>query len=162
MYALVNVRSFGRTDTIIKTDDQLWPFGLVGHYIFIDPRGRSIVTVGSDHYFPKFRSFVPTFQNLTNQNKIQVNIVLTTGGTVGLAEWIIDNSFLVNILYSSYSINVFVTYSLIEKSVSAGKRIIYFLINQFNCRVTILKLLLSFLVYKIKWGRKTRGYDLLN
>ena len=34
-------------------------------------------------------SFVPTFQILANQNNVQVS---ATGGTVGLAEWIIDGT----------------------------------------------------------------------
>ena len=35
---------------------------------------------------------VPTFQNLAKQNKVQARIVIATGGTVGLAEWIIDDT----------------------------------------------------------------------
>ena len=34
--------------------------------------------------------FIPTFQNLAKQNNIQLKIVIATGGTGGLAEWIID------------------------------------------------------------------------
>ena len=41
---------------------------------------------GNDHYFYTCR----TFQNLANQLNIQVRRVITTGGIVGLAEWIID------------------------------------------------------------------------
>ena len=35
---------------------------------------------------------VPTFQNLAKENNFQVRIVIATGGTVGLAEWIIDGT----------------------------------------------------------------------
>ena len=49
---------------------------------------------GSDHYFRtwclSFLPSVPTFQNLAKQTNSQVRIVIATGGTVGLAEWIID------------------------------------------------------------------------
>ena len=46
---------------------------------------------GSDHYIQtccpsvctSVRSFVPTFQNLPKQNRVQVRIVIATGGTVG-------------------------------------------------------------------------------
>ena len=36
---------------------------------------------------------VPTFKNLTKQNKVQARVVITTGGTVGLTEWIIDDTY---------------------------------------------------------------------
>ena len=59
-----------------------------------DPRGRPTVMAGSDHYFRTcclyVRPSVPTFQNLAKQNKVQAKIVISTGGTVGLAEWIIS------------------------------------------------------------------------
>ena len=38
------------------------------------------------------RPFVPTFENLANQNNFQVKTMFTTGETVGLAEWIIDDT----------------------------------------------------------------------
>ena len=69
----------------------------------IDPRGRSAVTAGSDHYFHTcslfVRQSVPTFQNLTKQNNMQVKKVIATGRTVGLAEWIIDDICLVNVIF---------------------------------------------------------------
>ena len=37
-------------------------------------------------------SVLPTFQNLPKQNNFQVRIVIATGDTVGLAEWIIDGT----------------------------------------------------------------------
>ena len=37
---------------------------------------------------------VPTFYNLTKQNKFQVNTMFTTKETVGLVEWIIDDTSL--------------------------------------------------------------------
>ena len=61
-----------------------------------DPRGRPTITADSDQYFrtccPSVRPSVPTFQNLTKQNNFQARIVIAAGGTVGLAEWIIDDS----------------------------------------------------------------------
>ena len=60
---------------------------------FIDPRGRPTVTVGSDHCFCTRRPSVrPHF---SKQNKFQVKTMFATGETVGLAEWIIDDTFLV-------------------------------------------------------------------
>ena len=48
---------------------------------------------GSDHYCRKCcLSVSPSFQNLTKQNNFQMRIVIATGGTVGLAEWIIDGT----------------------------------------------------------------------
>ena len=44
------------------------------------------------------RPSVPTFQNLAKQNKIQAKTMFTTGETVGLAEWIIDNTCLVYLI----------------------------------------------------------------
>ena len=51
----------------------------------------------SDHYFHMTVVFVrlpavPTFQNLAKQNKFQVRIMIATGGTVSLAEWIIHDT----------------------------------------------------------------------
>ena len=61
----------------------------------IGPRGRPKVTAGSDHYFRTWCLYVcpsfPTFPNLAKQNHFQARIVNAVGGTVGLAEWIIDD-----------------------------------------------------------------------
>ena len=50
----------------------------------------------SDRYFRmcrlSVRPSVPTFQNFAKQNKVSAGIVIATGGTVGLAEWIIDSA----------------------------------------------------------------------
>ena len=53
-------------------------------------------TPTSGHYFRTdfIRASVPTFQNIAKQNKRRVQIMITTGGTVGLAEWIIDDACL--------------------------------------------------------------------
>ena len=56
----------------------------------IDRLGQSTITVGSDHCFPTCCPSVHTFQNLANQNNFQVKTIFTTGGTVGLVEWIIN------------------------------------------------------------------------
>ena len=39
-----------------------------------------------------------TFQNFTKQNKVQTRIVIATGGTVSLAEWIIDDTLVFFVL----------------------------------------------------------------
>ena len=44
----------------------------------------------SDHYYRTCCLSVPTFQNLVKHNNYQMRIVIATGLTVGLAEWIID------------------------------------------------------------------------
>ena len=68
---------------------------------FVDPRGRP----RSDHYF-SFRTwclyFRPStlFQNLSKQNKFQGSIVITSGGTMDLTEWIIDGTQVLSFLYS--------------------------------------------------------------
>ena len=49
---------------------------------------------------PSFRPSVPTFQNLAKQNKVQARIVIATGGTVGLAEWIIDDTHVLFFIFS--------------------------------------------------------------
>ena len=46
------------------------------------------------------RTYVPTFQNLAKQNKFQAKTMFTTGETVGLAEWIIDDTCLFVLFYS--------------------------------------------------------------
>ena len=65
--------------------------------ILYDPRGRPTVMAGSDHFFRTWclsvLTSVPTFQNFAKRNNFQVRIVIATGGTVGLAEWIIDDSY---------------------------------------------------------------------
>ena len=45
---------------------------------------------------PSVRLLVPTFQNLTIQNNFHLFVVIATGGAVGLAEWIIDDTCLVS------------------------------------------------------------------
>ena len=61
-----------------------------------DPLGRPTVTAGShDHCFRTCCPSVPIFQNLAKQNKFQVRRVIANGGTVGLAEWIIEDTSLV-------------------------------------------------------------------
>ena len=49
------------------------------------------------------RTSVPTFQNLGKQTKFQAKAMFTTGGTVGLAEWIIDDIRLVFIFVRDIS-----------------------------------------------------------
>ena len=61
----------------------------------IDPLGRPTVTAKSDHYFHTYRPSVLTFQKLSKQNKLHMNIMFTTGATVVLAEGIIDSTCLV-------------------------------------------------------------------
>ena len=59
----------------------------------IDPLGRPTITAGSDHYFRLCCLYIrfSTIQNLEKLNKIQERIMITIGGTVGPAEWIIDD-----------------------------------------------------------------------
>ena len=60
--------------------------------LLIDPLGRPKVTAGSDHYFRTCCLYVrPHFEART---------VIATGGTVGMAEWIIDGTNVV--AYISY------------------------------------------------------------
>ena len=80
----------------------------LSHLIFIhaftfDPRGRPTVTAGSDHYFSRvvYTSVRPSslFKILQNKTKVQGGIVIATGRTVGLAEWIIDDTHFLFLIY---------------------------------------------------------------
>ena len=57
---------------------------------FIDPRGRPTVPAGSDHYFYTSRPFVRPYVP-----KLQNQATIPAGRDCGLAEWIIDDSCLV-------------------------------------------------------------------
>ena len=62
----------------------------------IDPRGRPTVMAGSDHWlFSHMLSVRPQF---SKQNKYQLKVMFATGETVGLTEWITDDSCLVSIV----------------------------------------------------------------
>ena len=59
----------------------------------IDPRGRPTVPAGSDHSFRACPPFVcPSVRPHFSQNKFQTKTMFATGETVGLAEWIIDDT----------------------------------------------------------------------
>ena len=58
-----------------------------------DPLGRPTVMAGGDHCFRTCCSFISLGQK---QNKFQAKATLTTSETVGLAEWIIDDTCLVH------------------------------------------------------------------
>ena len=75
-------------------------FGVRKHYffkIFFDPLGRPTVPVVIIiSHVVYVRPFAPTFQNLAKQNNFQVRIVMIAiGGTLGMAEGIIDDTCLV-------------------------------------------------------------------
>ena len=57
-----------------------------------DPQSWQVVIIVFAHIA---HPSVPSFQNLAKQNKFQVKTMFTTGETVGLAEWIIDDTCLV-------------------------------------------------------------------
>ena len=54
-----------------------------------DPQSRSVVITIFTHVV---RPSVPIFQNRAKHNKFQLEIVSATGGNVGLAKWIIDDT----------------------------------------------------------------------
>ena len=58
-----------------------------------------------DHYFRTcFCPSVLTFQNIAKQNKHRMKIMIATGGIVGLAEGIIDDTCLVlNVSITTFS-----------------------------------------------------------
>ena len=59
--------------------------------INIDPLGRpTVMLVVIIVFVHVVRPSVPTFQNLTNQNKFQAKTMFATGEPVGLAKWIIN------------------------------------------------------------------------
>ena len=55
-----------------------------------DPQSRpAVITIFTQVVRPSVCLSFPTFEHLTNQNTYQVKIVIASGGTVDLAEWII-------------------------------------------------------------------------
>ena len=56
-----------------------------------DPQSRPVVIIVSAHVRPS-----PLF---TKRNKLQAKTMFATGETVGLAEWIIDDTCLVSYLF---------------------------------------------------------------
>ena len=60
-----------------------------------DPSVTPVVIIAFTHIV---RPSVANFQNIAKQNKCRVKIMNATGGTMGLAEWIIDDTSLVNFL----------------------------------------------------------------
>ena len=69
-----------------------------------------IHTAGSDRCFhlcfpyvcPSVRTSVPTFRKLAKQNNV---LMFTTGEIVGMAEWIIDDTCLVNFAFIQVSLS---------------------------------------------------------
>ena len=67
----------------------------------IDLRGRPTITADSDHFFNTWCVYVrPSFSKSCKLNKFQVGIVIATCWNVGLAEWIIDDT---HVLYLSWT-----------------------------------------------------------
>ena len=70
----------------------------LNHEKLFDPRGRPTVTTGSDHCFRTWCPLVrPSVRAspLFKTKQISSETMFATGETVGLAEWIIDDSCLV-------------------------------------------------------------------
>ena len=68
---------------------------ILNFLIIFDPLGRSTVTASSDHYMyvrPHFSKFLKTKQTSSG-------MVIAAGGTVDLAEGIIDDTFLVLLIF---------------------------------------------------------------
>ena len=89
----------------------------------IDPGGRPTVTAGGDHCFCTCRPFVrPSIHpHFSKQNKFQAKTMFATGETVGLAEWIIDDSCLVDALFSSFFATDVAATTLFVSSCAANK-----------------------------------------
>ena len=69
---------------------------ITNEYVLIheaDPKSRPVMITIFAHVFC---TSVRALQNLAKQNNSQVRIVIATGGTEGLAEWIIDDTCLVD------------------------------------------------------------------
>ena len=69
---------------------------IINDTCLVDPLGRPTVTVGRDHCFCTCHPSVPTIHNLAKQNTAKT--MFATGQTVGLAEWIIDDTCLVKLV----------------------------------------------------------------
>ena len=65
------------------------------------PQSRPVVIIVFAYVV---RSSVPTSQNLAKHNKIQAKTMFTSGETVGLADWIIDDDCLVLLFSASASL----------------------------------------------------------
>ena len=63
-----------------------------------DPLGRPTVTAGSDHCFCTCRTYVCS-SLLFKTKQFQAKTKFTIGETVGLAEWIIDDTCLVSFIF---------------------------------------------------------------
>ena len=66
-----------------------WSVSLSFLIYLADPQLRKVVIIV---FTCVVRTSVTTFQNLAKQNKFQAKTMFTTGETVGLAEWIIDDT----------------------------------------------------------------------
>ena len=72
----------------------------------VNPQSRSVGIIVFAHVF--LRPSVHTFQNLAKQNKAKT--MFATGETVGLAEWIIDDTCLVNIVNTYFRCEIIITH----------------------------------------------------
>ena len=92
---------------------------------------------GSDNSFHISRTSVPTFRNLAIKTIFKVNMVIATGETVGLAEWII---IVLCILNTSMFIYVRPTYT--QKNLQQYFRHINILLTEkeyFSPHLSIIK-----------------------
>ena len=63
-----------------------------------DPQSLPVVIIVFAHVIRPSVCLSPFIQNLAEQNKFQAKTMFATGETVGLAEWIIDDTCLVTFL----------------------------------------------------------------
>ena len=83
-----------KTRLLRKRNHCQWIFSLRILIHSADPQSRPVVIIVFARVAHLYvHTSVPTFQNLAKQNKVKT--MFTTGETVGLAEWIIDDTCLV-------------------------------------------------------------------
>ena len=71
----------------------------------IDPLGQPKVTAGRDH---RFRTCCPSVRPFKSRKTKQQKTMFATGATMGLAEWIIDDTYLVENISDQFSVLVLI------------------------------------------------------
>ena len=86
------INYFGSSTIVVDSSTSAW-WQKDGTFL-LDPLGRPVIPVGSDHYFHTCCSSVRPFIHF-KISQIKQLIMIATSGTVGLDEGIIDGTFLI-------------------------------------------------------------------
>ena len=84
------------------TMQEEWPKFYARMYLEVGKAGKAFLIHSADpQSWPVEIIVFPLFINLAKQNNFQVRIVIATGGTVGLAEWIIDGTHVLSPIFQT-------------------------------------------------------------